>query len=222
MFQTFYHKSIRNLVVAFGSLFNNIYIIREDSTDTEVSRIKVPLGYGPKEKYLRFALETNSQDLSKARAAYTLPRLAFEMTSINYDTMRKINTLVKHAGPVTEESVTAVERFVGVPYNIEFSLYVMTRNSEDGLQIIEQILPFFTPEFNVTVKMNSLNKKVDVPINITSVSMVEDYEGEMDQRRSITHTLTFSAKTYIFGPEKTYNLIQEVQTNIFDLDQLEE
>lgn len=222
MFQTFYHKSIRNLVVAFGSLFNNIYIIREDSTDTEVSRIKVPLGYGPKEKYLRFALEKNSQDLSKARAAYTLPRLAFEMTSINYDTMRKINTLVKHAGPLTEESVTAVERFVGVPYNIEFSLYVMTRNSEDGLQIIEQILPFFTPEFNVTVKMNSLNKKVDVPINITSVSMVEDYEGEMDQRRSITHTLTFSAKTYIFGPEKTYNLIQEVQTNIFDLDQLEE
>lgn len=222
MFQTFYHKSIRNLVVAFGSLFNNIYIIREDSTDTEVSRIKVPLGYGPKEKYLRFALEKNSQDLSKARAAYTLPRLAFEMTSINYDTMRKINTLVKHSGPLTEESVTAVERFVGVPYNIEFSLYVMTRNSEDGLQIIEQILPFFTPEFNVTVKMNSLNKKVDVPINITSVSMVEDYEGEMDQRRSITHTLTFSAKTYIFGPEKTYNLIQEVQTNIFDLDQLEE
>lgn len=222
MFQTFYHKSIRNLVVAFGSLFNNIYIVREDSTDTEVSRIKVPLGYGPKEKYLRFALEKNSQDLSKARAAYTLPRLAFEMTSINYDTMRKINSLVKHSGPLDEESTTAVERFVGVPYNIEFSLYVMTRNSEDGLQIIEQILPFFTPEFNVTVKMNSLNKKVDVPINITSVSMVEDYEGEMDQRRSITHTLTFSAKTYIFGPEKTYNLIQEVQTNIFDLDQLEE
>jgi hypothetical protein len=222
MFQTFYFKSIRNLVVAFGSLFNNIYITREDSENNEVSRVKVPLGYGPKEKYLRFATEPNSMDLSKARAAYTLPRLAFEMTSINYDTMRKINSLIKHAGPLDENSTTAVERFVGVPYNIEFSLYVMTRNSEDGLQIIEQILPFFTPEFNVTVKMNSLNKKVDVPVNITSVSMVEDYEGEMDQRRSITHTLTFSAKTYIFGPEKTYNLIQEVQTNIFDLDQLEE
>jgi len=222
MFQTFYFKSIRNLVVAFGSLFNNIYITREDSNNEEVSRIKVPLGYGPKEKYLRFALENNSQDQGKVRAAYTLPRLAFEMTSINYDTMRKINSLIKHAGELGEESTTAVERFVGVPYNIEFSLYVMTRNSEDGLQIIEQILPFFTPEFNVTVKMNTLNKKVDVPINITSVSMVEDYEGEMDQRRSITHTLTFSAKTYIFGPEKTYNLIQEVQTNIFDLDQLEE
>jgi hypothetical protein len=222
MFQTFYFKSIRNLVVAFGSLFNNIYITREDSENNEVSRIKVPLGYGPKEKYLRFATEPNSIDLSKAKVGYTLPRLAFEMTSINYDTMRKINSLIKHAGTIEEESTTTIERFVGVPYNIEFSLYVMTRNSEDGLQIIEQILPFFTPEFNVTVKMNSLNKKVDVPINITSVSMVEDYEGEMDQRRSITHTLTFSAKTYIFGPEKTYNLIQEVQTNIFDLDQLEE
>ena len=215
MFETFYNKSIRYLTVAFGSLFNNIYVQRQNSAGTTVEKIRVPLGYGPKEKYIRrYSLDIDS-GTQTPETQITLPRLSFEMTSAEYDPSRKRNTLLKRYRTGGSNSTT-YNNFVEVPYNFTFNVSAMTKFMEDGLQITEQILPYFTPEFNVTINVNDINQKVDIPIVLNSYTINEDYEGDFDSRRMITFDMEFTAQSYVFGPEKSSDIIQTISTTFYD------
>ena len=213
MFTQFYNESIRKMVIGFGSLFNDILVEREQSDGTNKETIRVPLSYGPKEKFLR-RLQESSSISDAAHTQISLPRLGFDITGIAYDPQRKGNKLRKtHA--VSLDGVTRSYNYSEVPYNISFGLYAFSRTQNDNLQIIEQILPYFTPEFNVTLKIDSVNSKVDVPIILNGVSTVEEYEGEFDARRNLTSTFEFTAKTYIYGPTKTSKMITQAEIDIF-------
>ena len=214
MFTNFYNGSIRRMVVAFGSLFNQIYIDKAESSGTKT--MLVPISYAPKEKYkVRLAGDPEFQNPNQI----VLPRMAFEITGYVYDSARKRNSLNRHVVRPTTSNPSGVDyTFAEVPYNIDFALYIYVRNMEDGLRIVEQILPFFAPEFVVTVNFDDINRKVDVPIYLNSVSSEEDYEGDFETRRSIIFTLNFTMKTYLFGAKKNYKEIRVVQAGLWNSD----
>jgi hypothetical protein len=200
------------MVAAFGSLFNQIYIDKEESGGTKT--MLVPIAYAGKEKYkVRLAGDPNLQNPNQI----TLPRISFEITGYVYDGNRKRNSVTRHFVRPTTSNPSGVDyTYAEVPYNIDFGLYVYVRNMEDGLRIIEQILPFFAPEFVVTINFDTINKKIDVPIYLNSVSTEEDYEGDFETRRSIVFTLNFTMKTHLFGAEKNYKEIRVVQAGIWN------
>lgn len=212
MFTNFYNGSIRRMVVAFGSLFDQIYIDKAESGGTKT--LLVPIAYAPKEKYkVRLHGDPNLQNLNQI----VLPRMAFEITGYVYDSNRKRNSLNrKFIRPTVSDPVGVDFTHAEVPYNIDFGLYVYTRNMEDGLRIIEQIIPYFSPEFVVSINFDDINKNVDVPIFLNSVSSEEDYEGDFETRRSITFTLNFTMKTYLFGAKKNYKEIRYVQAGLWN------
>ena len=211
MFDTFYNGSLRKMVVAFGSLFNEIKIDRVESSGTK--QILIPISYAPKEKYL-----TRIRADANAPGQVTLPRLAFEITGFVYDGQRKRNTLNRTIKRTGVYGAGVDYSYSEVPYNIDFGLYVYVRNMEDGLRIVEQILPYFAPEFVVTVNFGGINDKIDVPVYLNSVSSQEEYEGDFDSRRVITFTLNFTMKTYVFGNTKNHKEIRKVLANINNLD----
>lgn len=188
--QTFNNQSIRKTVITFGALFESIYIIRNETDGTEREKIRIPLEYGNKEKFIL----TQSKDTS-GRVQVVLPRMGFEITSLLYDPTRKVNRLNKRS--VVVNGIYQYG-FSEVPYNIGFGLYIFTRNMEDMLQIVEQIIPYFAPEYTVTVKMNDLHEEVDIPIVLNGVTVNEDYEGPLDTRRTLIGVLDFTAKTYVY------------------------
>jgi hypothetical protein len=215
MFSAFYNESLRKLVIGFGSLFNEIHIIRRNSDGTEKERIRIPISYGPKEKFIRRITESSSiSDSNKVQI--TLPRLGFEILNINYDPIRKTNKLGKTKEKDIDYSVKWNYR--EVPYNITFGLYSFTRTMDDNLQVIEQITPFFTPEFIVSMNVNDINKNIDIPIVLNAVNTSEDYEGEFDYRRSIISTFEFTAKTYVYGPEKTSSIILDASVELYNVE----
>ena len=216
MFDTFYHNSVRNLVVAFGSMFNDIYITRKNANGTTKEKIKVPISYGPKEKFLRRIYERSSIS-DGPKTEITLPRLAFEITGIDYDSQRKRNTMNKYhtVSGVTAGNPVSYD-YAEVPYNFSFQLSAMVRHMDDALQITEQILPYFTPEFNVSLNMTSLHTKVDVPIILQSSTLNEDYEGDFDTRRSIITDYNFIAKSYVYGPVKTSKIIRTTDVTFWN------
>ena len=200
MFGTyFYHQTSRKMVVAFGSLFNNIEVRRTDSADAVVEVIKIPLSYGPKDKML----VRISQDPSlNPKVALTVPRMGFELTSMTYDGVRKLNTMGRN---VKKGTTGLKKQFNPVPYNWDFSLYVFVKNAEDGTQILEQILPFFTPDFTVTMTLISgMTVKMDIPLVLNSVTSEDSYEGDFATRRSIIWTLSFLMKGFLY-PSVTDN-----------------
>ena len=200
MFGTyFYHQTSRKMVVAFGSLFNNIEVRRTDSSDAVTEVIKIPLSYGPKDKML----VRISQDPSlNPGVALTVPRMGFELTSMTYDGARKLNTMGRN---VKKGTTGLKKQFNPVPYNWDFSLYVFVKNAEDGTQILEQILPFFTPDFTVTMTLISgMTIKMDVPLVLNSVTSEDSYEGDFATRRSIIWTLSFIMKGFLY-PSVTDN-----------------
>ncbi len=216
MFTHFYNSSVRKTVVAFGSLFNDIVIARSDSSGAEVERIRVPLSYGPKEKFLTRLNNYNSLSDS-AKAEITLPRIGFEITDVSYDPSRKRNTLSKsRQSTQTGAGSTLDYAFAEVPYNFNFAVSAFTRNMDDGLQIMEQILPYFTPEFTVSINFTTLYDKLDVPIILNNVSIVEDYEGDFDSRRNIQINFDFTAKSFCFGPTKNSSVIRQTKTVFFN------
>ena len=217
MFEVFYNQAIRKLTVAFGSLFNNIYVQRLDSSGTETERIRVPLGYGPKQKYIRRLRELGSIDSDNPQSQITLPRLSFELDTVTYDSTRKRNTLQQRIRANTDNSKTFIN-YMEVPYDFDFKVSAMVKFMEDGLCILEQILPYFTPEFTITININDLNQKIDIPITLTSVDVVEEYEGDFDARRLITFDLSFTAKSFVFGPEKSSSIIQTVNAWFWDTE----
>jgi hypothetical protein len=206
----FYHGIIRKTIIGFGTLFNNIEIRKVDSNGSVASVMKVPIAYGPIQKFL--ARINQQPDLSK-KQTITLPRISFEMRGISYDPSRK--------GSVTQtfKAVTDNARlqkvFLPVPYNINFQLAIMSKTQEDMLQIVEQILPFFQPAFNITIDLiETIGETRDIPIILDSVSPPDDkYEGGFDETRVIIYTLNFTAKTSLFGPivDSTDKLIKKVQ-----------
>jgi hypothetical protein len=191
-----YHEIIRKTVVSFGTLFNNIEIRRTSGNKTET--MKVPLAYGPRQKFLA-RLKATGDLTKKDQVQITLPRIFFEINGISYDATRKLSPtqIIRH----TSQDGTEKKSFMPVPYNISFELGILAKNQDDGLQILEQILPYFQPSFNITMNLVSeIGEKRDFPVTLTSVDYSDDYEGDFDTRRTLIYTLQFVCKTYLYGP----------------------
>ena len=186
-----YHEIFRKTIVAFGTLFNNIELRRQDEV------MKVPLAYGPKDKFL--ARLDQVPDPTNKRVQITLPRIGFEITGVNYDSARKVSPTQKIK--VASTSTKNKNVFMPVPYNIGFELAIISKNQEDGLQILEQILPVFQPHYNLAVKLlPEMSEIRDIPIVLNNIDYEDSYEGDFATRRAIIYTLQFTAKTYLYGP----------------------
>ena len=208
----FYNRTIRKIVVAFGTIFNDIHVVRyTQDGSTAKEKFKVPLNYGSKEKYL--TVLTTDPTLTKSIAT-VVPRISFEMTGISYDAGRKLPSTLQNFSVSTSTGVKT--QYAPIPYNFDFSLSLYARNHEDAAQILEQILPFFTPDFTVTVNLNSqMSQKYDFPIILNSVSPEIDYEGDLMSTRLIIWNLEFTAKSYIFPAVKDGKLIRQANTNLY-------
>ena len=210
--QQFYHETMRTVVVAFGTIFNNINIVRTNSSGAVTQSMKVPLAYGPKQKFLTRLRE--DPNLNK-KVALTLPRIGFEISGIAYDPSRKLNSIQKFKKTNNSDSgKTMSSQFMPVPYNMDFELVVMAKQSDDALQIVEQILPFFQPDYTITLNDNtSMGTTRDVPIILTGVTYSDEYEGSFEDRRVLTYTMSFTAKFYLYGPVTDQKVIKQVQVD---------
>ena len=208
----FYHEILRKTVIGFGTLFNNINIRHKDASGTNFSVLKVPLAYGPMQKFL--ARIQQQPDLDR-ETAITLPRLSFEMQGLQYDPTRKTGIAQTF---LTKNGTNAKKVYMPVPYNIAFELSIMSKLSDDALQILEQIVPYFQPSFNITVNLiSSIGEKKDIPIVLESINYSDQYEGGFESRRTIIYTLAFTAKTYLFGPvaDNPEGLIKKVDVDYY-------
>ena len=211
--QYFYNESMRRMTIGFGQIFNNIQIKRKDDTGKVIQTIRVPLAYGPKEKFL-VRLDQQAS-LDNREFAITLPRMGFEINGIAYDPTRKLTRIQKFKSVKSDvDGKVLYHNYTPVPYNISYNLYSFTASAEAGLQIIEQILPFFQPDFTVTVNaIPSMNIKRDIPIVLNTVNYEDTYSGDFTTRRAVIYTLNFTAKTYLFGPASQQKVVKTVQTD---------
>ena len=192
MFEYFYNEILRKTIISFGTLFNGLTIKQEGST------VKVPLAYGPTQKFL--ARLEQAPNLSQA-TQISLPRMSFEFTGLTYDSSRKVTTTQTIAVKNPDDGTDIKKVFMPVPYNMQFELAIMCKLNDDALQLVEQILPFFQPQYNLTINLVSLiNEKKDVPVVLENITMDDQYEGDFTSRRVLLYTLRFTAKTYLFGP----------------------
>ena len=215
MFGTyFYNESMRRMTIGFGQIFNNIQIKRKDSSSNVVQSIRVPLAYAPKEQFL--ARLDQQANLNEREFSITLPRMSFEISGITYDPSRKLTRVQKFKTVKSGIDGKVMNfNYTPVPYNVSYNLYSFTASAEAGLQIVEQILPFFQPDFTVTVNaIPELNIKRDIPIVLNSVNYEDTYDGSFSQRRAVIYTLGFTAKTYLFGPASTQKVIKNVQADL--------
>lgn len=211
----FYNSGMRKLTVAFGTIFSNIQVKKSSSTgDSTLQSVRVPLAYGPKEKFMT-RLDQQA-DLESREFAVVLPRMSFEITGISYDATRKLTRIQKFRNVKANSSTILDYNYTPVPYNINYSLNIFTATAENGLQIVEQILPYFQPDYTVTINMiPELSIKRDVPIILNNVTYEDSYTGDYTTRRAVIYTLTFTAKTYLFGPATTQKVIKKVQADIY-------
>ena len=210
---TFSHSSLRKYIIYFGKLFSNIYLNRYDQSGVEIQNMLIPINYGPHEKFL--ARAEGNPDLNRP-IAIQLPRMSFEMAGFHFDSSRKFNKLNRVMGASADSTGFLPYQYSPVPYDILFNLYIMVKNAEDGTFIIEQILPFFTPEWNATLNINSdLGQTLDVPIIINDISCTDTYEGNFETRRALIWTLSFTIKGWLFGPTKTGGggIIKDININ---------
>ena len=209
--QQFYHETIRKVIVSFGTMFNNINLVRKDSSGNISQSMKVPLAYGPREKFLVRLRE--DADLSKT-VAITLPRIGFEIANLSYDPTRKLNRVQKFKKVKGSKASQLDTQFMPVPYNIDIELFVMAKQSDDALQIVEQILPYFQPDYTFTINdMADMGIKRDVPIILNSISYEDTYQGDFTTRRALIYTLSFTAKFYLYGPVTSSKVIKTVQVD---------
>jgi len=217
MFSYYNNESLRKLVVGFGNLFNDMYVGKYNDDGELIEKDRVPLTYGPKEKFIRRIKEVSTiSDVTRSRI--TLPRMGFEMLGMSYDPTRKANKLRRTQSGSVNDDGTADMAYAEVPYLVNFGLYTFTRNIDENLQLVEQILPYFSPEFIISVNFNNLNKKVNVPIILTSTGISEIYEGDFSETRSITTTFSFIAKTYIYGRTTAEPIVTDADLRIFESD----
>ena len=215
MFEYFYNEILRKTIISFGTLFNSLEIQHQDSSDNTTSIVRVPLAYGPTQKFL--ARLEQSPDLSKG-TAMTLPRMSFEFIGLTYDQSRKVTTTQQFTVKDPDSDSDVKKSFMPVPYNMQFELSIMSKLNDDALQIVEQILPYFQPQYNLTVNLvGAINEKRDIPVILDNISFQDDYEGDFSTRRALIYTLNFTAKTYLFGPiaATTDGLIKKVQADIY-------
>lgn len=210
--QTWSHNTIRKYIILFGTLFDNLYITRENSTGETIQTLKIPLSYGPKEKFLA---RINMDSGLDRPVATVLPRMSFELVTMNYASERKLNTINKMSKITSTDKNQMQYQYSPVPYDFSFQLAIMVKNAEDGTKIIEQILPYFTPEWTATVNlMPEVSGKYDIPIVLNDISSEDTYEGDFTTRRALIHTLTFTMKGYLFGPTRKSEVIKEIDVNI--------
>ena len=197
MFEYFYNEILRSTIVAFGSLFNSISIKHKEADGDVYSEIQVPLAYGPTQKFL--ARLRQEADLNRP-VQITLPRMSFEFTGLTYDPTRK-STQMQTIINQTPDGQNIKKNYMPVPYNMSFQLAIYTKLNDDMLQIIEQILPYFQPFYNLSVNyLGELKERRDIPVQLDSITMEDNYEGNFDTRRALYYTLNFTAKVYLFGP----------------------
>ena len=210
-----YHELIRKTIVAFGTLFNDMYIYRKSSTGKVTQKMKVPLAYGPKQKFLtRIDQDSARSAADPVATALTLPRIGFELTSLSYDPARKLNRVQKFKKVKGADSKSLQNSYMPVPYNVGFTLFTMAKNSEDALQIVEQILPMFQPDYTVALNvMPNLGIVRDVPIVLNDVSYEDSYDGAFTERRVLMYTMSFTAKMYLYGPVTSTGVIKLVQVD---------
>ena len=198
MFEYFYNEILRRTIISFGTLFNAITIKQTNASDDIVNTIRVPLAYGPTQKFL--ARLEQSPDLNKS-IAMSLPRMSFEFTGLTYDGSRKVTTTQQYTVKDPDSGEESKKIFMPVPYNMQFELSIMSKLNDDALQIVEQILPYFQPSYNLTVELvDEIQEKRDIPIILENITMQDDYDGDFTTRRVLLYTLRFTAKTYMFGP----------------------
>ena len=208
----FYHEILRKTVISFGTLFNDIHIRHKDQSGKSISNMKVALAYGPMQKFL--ARIEQQADLNRA-TAITLPRMSFEMTNIAYDATRKASITQTFKA---SDGTNLRKVFMPVPYNIGFELNILVKLNDDALQIVEQILPFFQPSFNLTVDLVSvIGEKRDISVVLDNISFQDDYEGDFATRRALIYTLSFTAKTFFFNhiAQTPEGLIKKVQLDYY-------
>ncbi len=211
----FYHETIRRYVIVFGTMFNDMVVWRRNNAGAIIKRIKVPIAYGPRAKFLsRLRQDPN---LTKPDAI-SLPRMSFQIVGYNYDPTRKLPTVGQIKAPVANNSVNG-SVYNPVPWNIDFELSIYVLNAEDGTQLIEQIIPFFTPEWTNTMKLvDDLDIRMDVPVVLNTITTDDTYEDSYENRRTIIHTLNFTMKGYLFGPVKNKAIINTANTRTFVID----
>lgn len=208
----FYHETTRRYVAVFGTLFNDIEITRKNNAGTSTQKVKVPINYAPMQKILA-KLEQDPN--LNSPSAITLPRMSFEITGMNYSAERKLTSLTKQVKgtPTSAGSVTTM--FTPAPYDIEFQLNIMTKYNEDGMKIVEQILPFFKPDCTVGVKMIDDLGYIDIPVVLTSVSQEDSYEADFQTRRALIWTLNFTMKAFFFSPTQVKKQIKFVDVDFY-------
>jgi len=207
MFEYFYHEIIRKTVVSFGTLFNAISVKHKDDAGNIKSSIRVPLSYGPTQKFL--ARLEQVPELNKP-VQMNLPRMSFELIGMSYDTTRKLTTTQTFLTRDLNNNQIK-KAYLPVPYNLNFELSIMTKLNDDMLQIVEQILPYFQPNYNLTVDLiQEIGEKRDIPIVLDNISMTDNYEGDYTERRALIYTLKFTAKTYLFGPVSSNSVSSEI------------
>ena len=207
----FYHAIMRKSVAVFGTLFNNITVVRKDSSGNIKDFQKVPLAYGPRQKFL--ARIDEQRDLTDPKVALKLPRMSFEITSLEYDSTTKLSQFSGLTTTSTGTTSSTAKQIV--PYILNMQLNIIAKNQDDALQILEQILPTFQPLYTVSVKLlDDVNESFDVPITLQSVSLSDDYEGDFQTRRSLIYTLDFTMKIRFFGRVSDSAIIREVIANV--------
>ncbi len=198
MFEYFYHEILRKTIIGFGTLFNNITIKHKKDTGEVVSLIKVPIAYGPIQKFL--ARVEQQPNLNKP-VQITLPRMSFEFVGLSYDPTRKVTSTQTFVSPSVTDGTDIRKSYMPVPYNMDFELSIMTKLDDDMLQIVEQILPYFGPSYTLSLNLlSSIGEKRDVPVTLNGISMSDNYEGDYTNRRALIYTLRFTVKNYFFGP----------------------
>lgn len=214
MFDEFYHNIIRKYVIIFGTLFNDIHITRQDKDGDDVMKMKVPITYGPRDKMLARAMQ--DPDLDRPSATVVLPMMSFEMTEFQYDAARKLSSMNFMCAVNPNDPDSKNYMYSPIPYNIGFRLSILVKNSEDGTKIIEQILPYFSPQFTVKAELiPEMNSLLDIPVFINSVNLDDEYEDDFRIRRTMIWTLDFTMKGYFFGPVKSSKVIKFVDVNLY-------
>ena len=210
----FYNETTRKYVALFGTIFNQLKITRKSNDDTEVQSMIVPLAYAPFQKVLA-RVQGDADLLNSRRTAVRLPRMSFDITSISYDPARKLGSTQKmRKSTKAEDENSRHFLYASVPYTIDFNLYIMTKYSEDATQLMEQILPFFTPDYTFSAKMVPDLDPIDIPVILNSITTEDLYEGDFETRQAILYTLSFSLKGWYFGPEKKQKVIKFVEANL--------
>lgn len=203
---SFYFGTIRKYVIAFGNLFNDIYVQRLDSNGNRIQTLAVPLAYGPKEKWLVRLVQDPNLD---ADVAITLPRMGFEITNLTYASQRKLSSTLRNSRLKTSDLDRVDTQFVPVPYDINILLSIFVRNADDGAQILEQIVPYFRPEFVTNVRLiPEMGIVSDTPVVLQDVSIEDTYEGDFDTRRALIYNMNFSMKAYFYGPVSNSGVIK--------------